>query len=297
MQRQNIQAFIDFYRQQGRLEWLDELFQRQTKAGENGCILWTGDTGSGGYGRMRLSRALRSDGRRDQQASPVLVMAHRFAYVRAGGELTQHGHLDHLCRNRLCVNSTHLELVTPRENLMRSAISPARINAAKTHCPQGHEYSPDNTFRNVNGGRVCRKCNQTRSLAYHRAHTTGALRNAVKEFCPQGHEYTDANTYRDRANHRHCLACKKEYNARRYGAMPPEVAKEYAELLRNGNIVDVGALLEAAGMPDAQQAADRIKIRQRLVVLRAESKRLRAELAAVRAEHKQLCKELWEHRK
>jgi hypothetical protein len=68
--------------------------------------------------------------------------------------------LDHLCRNRACVRFDHLEPVTHVENVRRSPIG----NGAKTHCPQGHAYSPENTYQ-YSYGRICRPCNLTRNAA------------------------------------------------------------------------------------------------------------------------------------
>lgn len=72
-------------------------------------------------------------------------------------------HIDHLCRNRRCVNPTHMEVVTPNENWRRGA-SPVGINARKTHCKHGHEFTPENTkwrmrpHRGTLPTRSCRIC-------------------------------------------------------------------------------------------------------------------------------------------
>ena len=83
--------------------------------------------------------------------------AHRFAYEATIGPIPAGLQIDHLCRNRSCVNPRHLEPVTRRENLMRG-VCPSAIAARKTHCPQGHPYSPENTWRRANGNRTCKQC-------------------------------------------------------------------------------------------------------------------------------------------
>lgn len=85
------------------------------------------------------------------------VKAHTWAYRHWVGEIPKGFQLDHLCKQTRCVRPEHLEAVTPWENTMRSN-SPSAINARKTHCPKGHEYSADNTYRPPSGGRKCRKC-------------------------------------------------------------------------------------------------------------------------------------------
>jgi HNH endonuclease len=104
------------------------------------CALWTGAVTSSGYG------SLRHEGR--------TVQAHRKAWEDANGPIPDGLHIDHLCRNRLCINPEHLEPVTPGENTRRAR----RI---VTHCPQGHEYTEANTLRNGNGNRYCRTCHNT----------------------------------------------------------------------------------------------------------------------------------------
>lgn len=73
--------------------------------------------------------------------------------------------LDHLCRNRGCINPDHLEPVTCRENLLRGQTFQAR-NAAKTHCPHGHGYDEGNTRFNKDGSRACRSCERKRARKY-----------------------------------------------------------------------------------------------------------------------------------
>jgi hypothetical protein len=116
---------------------------------ETGCWNWAGHLNAKGYGRIRNGR---------------YIMAHRVAYEFWFGPIPTGLQLDHLCRNRACINPAHLEPVTSRENTMRSPIAPAALCAAKTHCPGGHEYSDDNTIRR-NGRRFCRACAQQRNAA------------------------------------------------------------------------------------------------------------------------------------
>jgi len=88
------------------------------------------------------------------------VLAHRYSYMQAVGEIPEGLQIDHLCRNRSCVNPNHLEIVTNKENCLRG-ISPNAQNARKTHCKHGHEFTPENTYiRPDNGQRNCMICKQ-----------------------------------------------------------------------------------------------------------------------------------------
>ena len=94
--------------------------------------------------------------------------AHRWHWEHIRGPVPFGFDLDHLCRNRACVELTHLEVVTRKENVRRGTgmRNGATYQSNKTHCPSGHPYSTDNTMIGTKGERKCRQCGQARNRNY-----------------------------------------------------------------------------------------------------------------------------------
>lgn len=130
---------------------LVDRFEAKIRDADGDCWEWTGARTPSGYGQ-------KWNGQR-------VMPAHRWSYEYHVGPIPKGLQLDHLCRNRACVNPWHLEPVTNAVNTRRGkagAINGAR-QAAKQHCPYGHRLTPENTYsRPDRPGRDCRRCARAR---------------------------------------------------------------------------------------------------------------------------------------
>lgn len=112
-----------------------EMLWRKFRRTESGCWEWTAKRTADGYGKASG------------------ISAHRAVYQLLVEEVPPGMVLDHLCRNRACVNPSHLEVVTKAENNRRATA----VRKLATHCKRGHEFTPDNTI-SKGGARACRTC-------------------------------------------------------------------------------------------------------------------------------------------
>lgn len=123
-----------------------------------GCWLWTAAVDSKGYGLFKVGGECK-----DQKA-------YRFSYRIFKGTIPEDLELDHKCRVRCCVNPDHLEIVTSRENTLRSPISVAGINARKLKCSNGHQYvTVKRSTKSSGKERICRQCKNTQAREARRA--------------------------------------------------------------------------------------------------------------------------------
>jgi len=123
----------------GRMTTIDRFWQKVNKT--SGCWFWTGALTWNGYGRFH-NPALKTNRKQTR--------AYIFAWELQYGPKKKDMDLDHLCKVRHCCNPDHLEMVTRHVNLLRGE------KCQRTHCPQGHAYTPENTF--IPKGRTDRNC-------------------------------------------------------------------------------------------------------------------------------------------
>ena len=120
------------------------------------CWIWQGYVLPTGYGQLIIRQRK--------------WRAHRYMWTMMRGPIPDGLDLDHLCRNRLCINPQHLEPVTRRENLLRGE-GFAGVNARKTHCAHGHPFDGLNTGRRTGrSGRFCLACSREHGRKHIRSH-------------------------------------------------------------------------------------------------------------------------------
>jgi hypothetical protein len=127
-----------------------ERIMRRVVFASSGCWEFTGRLDPDGYGRAGVGGRQR--------------MAHRITWEFTRGPIPDGLQIDHLCRNRACVNPSHLEVVDARTNTLRGISSPA-INARKDRCRNGHPFT--RLYKRAGVDRFERACLACRRERYH----------------------------------------------------------------------------------------------------------------------------------
>lgn len=147
--------------------FIDRFWSKVDRFGD--CWLWTGGKNSQGYGSVYLPMPNHGPRR--------VMQAHRVSFLIAHGPFDIRLMVCHACDNPSCVNPAHLFLGDARDNAMDMSRKGRARGQERTHCPQGHEYTPENTYLYAKPGlrRYCRACARDRSArrgdaAYWRAY-------------------------------------------------------------------------------------------------------------------------------
>lgn len=139
--------------------WPDRFWQKVEKG--EGCWRWLASSQGTGYGQVK------APGRGNVR------LAHRVAYELVKGPIPTGLVIDHLCRNRMCVNPDHLEPVTDAVNIQRGE-SPSMVTQRTGVCKRGHVLA-EVGYATWPGARTCRACSRIRNRATRRRRTPAQI--------------------------------------------------------------------------------------------------------------------------
>lgn len=129
-------------------------FMAKIRKDQSGCWLWNAAKDADGYGVFYLH------GKNPR--------AHRASLALHGVDIPPGTVVDHICRNRSCVNPSHLRPVDRLTNVHENSSAPAHLNSLKTHCLRGHALAGENLWTRRDGRRYCRACHALRQRETYR---------------------------------------------------------------------------------------------------------------------------------
>lgn len=132
----------------------ERFWEKVDRRGPDECWPWTASLDGKGYGQIGYAGRIRK--------------AHQISWELQVGPLTPGLVIDHLCFNKACMNTTHMEEVQQGDNARRGRArrTPQRL---KTHCVHGHKYTVENTRLLAGGRRACRECERRKAREWARA--------------------------------------------------------------------------------------------------------------------------------
>ena len=168
---------------------------------ETPCWVWRGYIRHQGYGVW---------GRKPSETRE----AHRRSYELLVGPIPPGLEVHHRCFNRSCVNPEHLELLTHGDNLTESR-SVGVVNAARTHCVQGHPFDEANTYIRIGpNGQRWRQCRTCRNDAVRKIDQADPNYGRLDRECKNGHPRTPENTIILPTGTKRCRICRQETKRR-----------------------------------------------------------------------------------
>ena len=128
--------------------------ERTDRREDGACWPWLGPRNAKGYGTIKVGQSSR--------------LAHRMAFLALVGPIPEGMCVCHRCDNPPCCNPKHLFAASQRDNVLDCVQKKRHRCSKKTHCPSGHEYTPENTRIRVSAdglrrSRACRACGKISS--------------------------------------------------------------------------------------------------------------------------------------
>jgi hypothetical protein len=155
----------------------ERFWAKVNKKETNECWEWTGARNSKGYGSLSINA--------------VRWVAHRYSYTISKGEIPKGLIIMHSCDNTKCVNPNHLSAGTHSDNMLDCTSKGRHYEQNRTHCPRGHEYTPENTLmkkqtrvKSPGMYRSCRQCHRAYQKTYKHKRTKAykdSLKSALRK--------------------------------------------------------------------------------------------------------------------